>query len=84
MIPKEDVVVVITKEGYVKRVSLRSYSASDEETTLKENDFDSYIIDEKKVLHLARYLPIRVLTLGDCGFEGIDSLKIDNSSKSLS
>ena len=24
MIPKEDVVVVITKEGYVKRVSLRS------------------------------------------------------------
>ena len=39
MIPKEDVVVVITKEGYVKRVSLRSYSASDEETTLKENDY---------------------------------------------
>ena len=39
MIPKEDVVVVITKEGYVKRVSLRSYSASEEETTLKENDY---------------------------------------------
>ena len=39
MIPKEDVVVVVTKEGYVKRVSLRSYSASDEETTLKENDY---------------------------------------------
>jgi len=39
MIPKEDVVVVITKEGYVKRVSLRSYSASDEETMLKENDY---------------------------------------------
>ena len=39
MIQKEDVVVVITKEGYVKRVSLRSYSASDEETALKENDY---------------------------------------------
>ena len=39
MIPKEDVVVVITKEGYVKRVSLRSYSASDEDTMLKENDY---------------------------------------------
>ena len=39
MIPKEDVIVVITKEGYVKRVSLRSYSASEEETTLKENDY---------------------------------------------
>jgi len=39
MIPKEDVIVVITKEGYVKRVSLRSYSASDEDTMLKENDY---------------------------------------------
>ena len=39
MIPKEDVMVVITKEGYVKRVSLRSYSASEEDTALKENDY---------------------------------------------
>jgi len=39
MIPKEDVIVAITKEGYIKRVSLRSYSASDEETQLKENDY---------------------------------------------
>ena len=53
-------------------------------TASKENDFDSYIIDEKKVLHLARYLPIRVLTLGDCGFEGIDSISLDNPEKLLS
>jgi len=38
MIPKEDVVVVITSEGYIKRVSLRSYSTNTEETGLKEGD----------------------------------------------
>jgi len=40
MIPKEDCIVSISKEGYVKRVSLRSYSASsDDLTTLKEGDY---------------------------------------------
>ena len=40
MIPKEDVIVVVTSEGYVKRVSKKSYSASDGEATLvKEDDF---------------------------------------------
>ena len=40
MLPKEDVVVVLTKEGYIKRVSLRSYNSSNsEETGLKENDY---------------------------------------------
>ncbi len=39
MIPKEDCIVSITKDGYVKRVSLRSYSASDDMTTLKEGDY---------------------------------------------
>ena len=39
MIPKEDCVVVITREGYVKRVSLRSYSATDDETLVKEGDY---------------------------------------------
>jgi len=38
MIPKEDCIVVVTKEGYVKRVSLRSYN-SDESTVVKENDY---------------------------------------------
>ncbi|MDD3187261.1 MAG: DNA topoisomerase IV subunit A [Bacilli bacterium] len=38
IIPKEDVVVVVTNEGYIKRVSLRSYNA-EEETALKELDF---------------------------------------------
>jgi topoisomerase-4 subunit A len=39
MIPKEDVVVVVTHDGYIKRVSLRSYGASDDETYLKDGDY---------------------------------------------
>ena len=38
MIPKETCIVVVTKEGYVKRVSLRSYN-KDEETLIKEGDY---------------------------------------------
>ncbi len=40
MIPKENVVVVVTNEGYIKRVSSKSYaSRGDDETTLKPGDF---------------------------------------------
>ena len=39
MIPKEDCIVVITKDGYVKRVSVKSYQASEEETLVKEQDY---------------------------------------------
>ncbi|MBQ3298373.1 MAG: DNA topoisomerase IV subunit A [Bacilli bacterium] len=40
MIQKEDVVVVITKDGYIKRTSLRSYGSSNiDDMTLKENDY---------------------------------------------
>ena len=40
MIPKEDVVVAITKDGYIKRTSYRSYSSSNlEDISLKENDY---------------------------------------------
>ena len=40
MIPKEDVVVAVTKDGYIKRTSYRSYTASNsEDITLKENDY---------------------------------------------
>ena len=40
MIPKEDVMVVVTNEGYIKRTSLRSYAASAiSDLTLKENDY---------------------------------------------
>lgn len=39
MIPKEDCVVAVTREGYVKRVSLRSYAATGDATTLKDGDY---------------------------------------------
>ncbi len=40
MIPKEDVVVMVTKDGYIKRTSFRSYTSSNpEDITLKENDY---------------------------------------------
>ena len=38
MIPSEDVIVLITKEGYVKRTSKRSYN-EEEDPTLKEGDY---------------------------------------------
>ncbi|HOZ54216.1 MAG TPA: DNA topoisomerase IV subunit A [Bacilli bacterium] len=40
MISKEDVIVVVSKDGYIKRVSNRSYAAANnEETLLKDNDY---------------------------------------------
>ena len=40
LIPKEDCIVIVTNEGYVKRVSLRSYGAkANEETGLKDRDY---------------------------------------------
>ena len=39
MIPKEDCIVVITKDGYVKRVSKRSYGATEDPTGLKDQDY---------------------------------------------
>ena len=40
MIPKEDCIVVVTKDGYVKRTSYRSYSAvSSDMPTLKDSDY---------------------------------------------
>jgi topoisomerase IV subunit A len=39
MIPAEDVIVTVTKEGYVKRTSLRSYTASNgQDFGMKESD----------------------------------------------
>lgn len=72
MIPKEDVIVMVTKDGYIKRTSLRSYQASSQDLpTLKEND---YIIGEFEMstVHtllvftsLGNYLYIPVHTIFD-------------------
>lgn len=40
MIPKEDTVVLVTKDGYIKRTSFRSYTSSNpDDLTIKENDY---------------------------------------------
>lgn len=71
MIPKEDCIVVVTKEGYVKRVTTRSYSASDDETALKEGDYvlGTYEMNTLDTLllftDLGNYLYIPVYELPD-------------------
>ena len=39
MIKEEEVIAIVTKAGYVKRCSLRSYKSTEEEITLKDNDY---------------------------------------------
>ena len=39
MIPKEDVIAIVTHEGYIKRVSVRSYESNTEPTSLKDGDY---------------------------------------------
>ena len=72
LIPKEDVIVVVTKEGYVKRVSLRSYSSSkDEDTLLKDGDYvigmyEASTIDTVLLFtNLGNYLYVPVYELPD-------------------
>ena len=71
MIPKEDCIVVVTHDGYVKRVSLRSYD-SDEGTLVKDGD---YVIGLYKIntlntillfTDLGNYLYLPVYEIPDC------------------
>lgn len=70
MIPKENVIVVVTNEGYIKRVSFKSYSSSNnEETTLKPGDYiiglyelstlDNIILFTNKGRYL--YIPVHAI-----------------------
>ncbi len=70
MIPKEDVMVTVSKEGYIKRTSLRSYDEN-VDTQLKDSD---YLIGIFKVntldtillfTDLGNYLSIKVHELPD-------------------
>jgi len=72
MIPKEDVIAVVTKDGYVKRVSLRSYTSSkDEDTLVKEGDYviGSYEVNTLDTLllftNLGNYLYLPVHEIPD-------------------
>ncbi|MDQ0350741.1 topoisomerase-4 subunit A [Alkalibacillus filiformis] len=70
MVPSEDIVVSVTKDGYIKRTSLRSFSASNvEDLQKKEQDFllhlyevnttDTLLLFTNKGKYL--YLPIHEL-----------------------
>ena len=71
MIPKEDVLVMVTKDGYIKRTSWRSYQASQEEATLKDNDYilGLYQLNTLDTLllftNLGNYLYVPVHTIYD-------------------
>lgn len=70
LIPKDDVMVTVTKEGYVKRTSMRSYN-KDEDSLVKEGDyivgiFNMNTMDTLLVFtDLGNYLYIPVYELPD-------------------
>ena len=95
MIPKEDVMVMITKDGYVKRASLRSYSASKDELTLKDGDyllglFELNTLDTILVftsLGNFLYLPVHeipVCAWKDLGKHISNVIKLDSDEKIVS
>lgn len=72
MIAKEKVVVVVTNDGYLKRVSAKSYSQSDsEETLLKPGDYVTACYEVSTLDNIllftsqGRYLFIPVHTIGE-------------------
>ena len=78
MIPKEDVVVSITKDGYVKRTSLRSYSSStDSVVNIKEGDYTIglYEMNTLNTLLLftnkGNYLYVPVHTIPVCAWKDL-------------
>lgn len=70
MIPKENVIVLVTKEGYLKRVSTKSYaSGNGEEPTLKPGDYITGLYEVNTLdtilmfTNMGRYLYIPVHTI---------------------
>ena len=77
MIPNEKVVVVVSNDGYVKRVSLKSHNSSDEETTLKPGDFirSKYFVTTQDILllftNLGNYLYIPIHKIIECKWKDL-------------
>ena len=78
MIPKENVVVIVTNEGYIKRVNLKSYSASNiDEMPLKPGDYviglyEVNTLDNILVFtNLGNYLYIPVYKIPDTKFKDL-------------
>ncbi len=77
MIPNEKVVVVVTNEGYVKRVSLKSYNLATDETALKPGDFvrSKYFVTTQDTLllftNLGNYLYVPVHKIAECKWKDL-------------
>jgi len=96
MIPREDVIVCVTKDGYVKRTSLRSYQSSNkEDLTLKEGDYVLGLYELNTLdtvlmfTNLGNYLyvPVHNLPVGvwkDAGKHISNVIKLDSDEKIIS
>lgn len=96
MIPKEDVIVCVTKDGYVKRTSLRSYQSSNpEEVALKEGDYVLGLYELNTLdtvlmfTNLGNYLYVPVHTLPICVWKDLGKhisnlIKLDSDEKIIS
>ena len=77
MIPNEKVVVVVTNDGYVKKVSLKSYNSTTEETALKPGDFvrSKYFVTTQDTLllftNLGNYLYVPVHKIAECKWKDL-------------
>ena len=92
MIAKEDVIVLITKDGYVKRSSKRSYDASPDDMILKEGDYAIGMYELNTINHvllftnLGNYLCIPVFMLPvlpwkDLGKHVSNIIKLDENEE---
>ena len=77
LIIKENVVVVLTHDGYIKKVSKKSFASSDEETGLKPGDYviDAYdTINTNKLLvitSMGNYMYIPIHELINCKWKDL-------------
>ena len=77
MIPKEDVIVVVTNDGYIKKVPMKSFKAATDETTLKPVDFvrNMFELNTRDYIlsftSLGNYLFIPVHTITECKWKDL-------------
>ena len=77
MIPKEDVIVVVTNDGYIKKVPMKSFKAATDETTLKPGDFvrNMFELNTRDYIlsftSLGNYLFIPVHTITECKWKDL-------------
>ena len=77
MIPKEDVMVIVTNDGYLKKVPMKSFKAANDETTLKPGDFvrNMFEVNTRDYIilftNLGNYLFIPVYMINECKWKDL-------------